>query len=115
MSAIPATQMRLKLDRVGVDWDAVRMRADAAALVAKAVGEDCGSVISDGLHAWFLVRPGAGRELDVPGVTVCLPGSHILVPADRVRRPPGPHWARLAAQRWTPAGLLLRAIEETDS
>lgn len=107
--------MRLTLARVGVDWDAVRIRAAAAAKVTKALGEDCGSVISDGVHAWFLVRPGAGRDLAVPGVSVCLPGSHILVPADRLTHPPGPHWTRLAAQRWTPAGMLLRALEEADS
>lgn len=115
MTRVPATQMRITLTRTGDGWDAVRMRAALGAQVIAAVGEDCGSVVSDGVQSWFFVRPGVGRDFDdVPGVTVCLPGSHVLVPADDVTSPPGPHWCRFAAQRCTPTALLRRALEEAE-
>lgn len=115
MTCLPRTQMRLTSRQVGEQWDVVRMRAALGTQVVAAIGDDCGSAVTDAMQTWFFVRPGAGREFDdVPGVTVCLPGSHVLIPADDVTSPPGPHWCRIAAHRITPAGLLLRAIGEAE-
>ena len=113
MTGIPPAQMRLTLTKAGDRWDALRVSAGAGARVMAQLGDVCGSVVADGRSVWFFVQPGEGRALAMPGVTVYFRGSHVLIPADRVTSPPGPHWARTGHQRCTPAAHLLLAVQES--
>jgi hypothetical protein len=96
---IPSTQMRLTLARAGERWDAVRVSHVVGEQVTATLAAACGSVVSDGLHMWYFVEPGDGTELAMPGAKVLSSGDHVLIPADNVTTPPGPHWARVAYNR----------------
>jgi hypothetical protein len=111
---IPETQMRLTLAKAGVRWDAVRVTAAVGERVADHLGAGCGGVVADGVHVWFFVEPGRGGELTLPGVTVLGRGDLLLVPADRITSPPGPHWARLSSRRTTSTLALYRAFTHGD-
>ncbi|SCK12804.1 hypothetical protein [Streptomyces sp. WMMB 322] len=109
---IPSAQMRLTLAQAGDRWDAVRVSTNVGTQVMKKLGGACGGVVADGRSMWFFVYPGEGHGLDMPGVTSYLRGDHVLIPADKVTTPPGPHWTRTAAQRCTPATRLLDALRQ---
>lgn len=110
---LPPAQLRITLARAGELWDAVRVSTAVGMQVMAKLGEACGSVVSDDRSMWFFVQPGEGRGMVMPGVTAYLGGAHVLIPADDVTAPPGPHWARTAAQRCTPAAHLLLAVKES--
>ena len=75
-------------------WDAVRVPLDLGSQAMRRLGDETGSVITDGYGRllYWLVRPGSAADWQLPGVQVLGAGCHVAVPPPHRTTGPGPHW-----------------------
>lgn len=108
------------LEQAGVCWSAVRMPVEAGELVLEALGDDCGPVIQDPQHLYFLVKRDVIDRTSRPGVVLLPDGrpgmaSHIAVPPAYCRS--GSHsqtfWRRDPYRPFASGDLVYVAIRST--
>ncbi|MQY11496.1 hypothetical protein SRB5_16150 [Streptomyces sp. RB5] len=87
-------EVAVDLVQAGVHWDAIKVATSLGEAVLDHLADKSGAVIDDGRHLYWLIRPEAAEELQLPGAEVLSTATFVAVPAEYRLSRPGIHWRR---------------------